>query len=587
MTPRSPDEQLVKDAAATDEGPAAQDIRAFVSWRVGKTTNRRALGDGRHLIGDSAFATVRLGTGGGQTIAAALTVDAKAMTLKCLSAALPIFVDGRKLVPGELVLVGDILEMTIGRVPVTIAARVVSARRDHVAAAEDGEARRRAQALRSGSGAAQAEADEAFADPDRFRSFLSRRLLDALDMRDVDLASVDSPEVREAARLKLRKLVTDLIFPEGFPFTKDQIEQQVFDEVMGLGPLEPLLADPTVTEIMVNRRDQIYVERSGKLTLSAVSFSSDQALMNVIERIVSTVGRRIDTSSPVVDARLLDGSRVNAVIPPLAIKGPCLTIRRFSRTPIRVDQLVGWGSMTQTMADLLRLVVEGHKNVIVSGGTGSGKTTLLNALSSFIPNGERICTVEDAAELQLQQDHVISLESRPPNLEGVGAITIRDLVKNTLRMRPDRIIVGECRGAEALDMLQAMNTGHDGSMTTAHANAPEDMLRRLETMVLMAGVDLPLRAIREQISSALTVIVQQTRRKNGRRLVTEIAWIRALDRASGEYQVTPLVWRDAKDEVVVDQAALKSFWSEEEMSGELDALLKGVSTAKASKGKKS
>jgi pilus assembly protein CpaF len=245
-----------------------------------------------------------------------------------------------------------------------------------------------------------------------------------------------------------------------------------------------------------------------------------------------------------------------------------LTIRRFSKKPISVDQLVDWGSLTSGMARFLRCVVEEHKNVIISGGTGSGKTTLLNALSSFIPGGERIVTVEDAAELQLQQAHVISLETRPPNLEGVGAVTIRDLVKNTLRMRPDRIIVGECRGAEALDMLQAMNTGHDGSMTTAHANTPEDMLRRLETMVLMAGMDLPLRAIREQIASAITVIVQQTRRKDGKRSVTDVSWVREIDRKTGEYIVIPLFERKRSGEVAVHDENLALFWENEELASD-------------------
>jgi pilus assembly protein CpaF len=321
---------------------------------------------------------------------------------------------------------------------------------------------------------------------------------------------------------------------------------------------------------MVNRRDQIFVERAGKISLSATNFSSDRALLHVIERIVSKIGRRIDQSSPIVDARLLDGSRVNAIIPPLAIHGPALTIRRFSKEPISVNQLIKWQSLTSAMADFLQLLVQSHKNIIISGGTGSGKTTLLNALSNFIPNTERIITVEDAAELQLQQTHVVSLETRPANLEGKGQISIRDLVKNTLRMRPDRIIVGECRGGEALDMLQAMNTGHDGSMTTAHANTPEDMLRRLETMVLMAGMDLPLSAVREQVASALTVVVQQARLKTGYRLVTHISWINSLDRNTGQYQVKHLARRDKSGAVLWDKIALAEFWEAEELAGNPD-----------------
>jgi len=407
----------------------------------------------------------------------------------------------------------------------------------------------------------------AAASADQVRQIMARKLLDLMNTEDLDPSKVDSPEVREKARLKLRRLAAETSLPVDFPFTRDELESQVLNEVLGLGPLEGLLADADVTEVMVNRRDQIYIERRGKLTLSPVTFSSNQALLKIIERIVSTIGRRIDTSSPIVDARLLDGSRVNAVIPPLALNGPCLTIRRFSRTPISVARLVELGSLDAAMASLLKLTVHERKNIIISGGTGSGKTTLLNALSSFIPDDERIVTIEDAAELQLQQRHVIRLETRPPNLEGVGAVAIRDLVRNTLRMRPDRIIVGECRGAEALDMLQAMNTGHDGSLTTAHANTPEDMLRRIETMVMMAGMDLPLRAIREQVVAALTVIVQQTRRRDGRRLVTDISWIKGMDAASGSYIVVPLVTRDENDRPIRDDAALRAFWKAEDLPG--------------------
>lgn len=554
----------------SSDAEKADAARAFVTWKVGKATHRLSLGEGRHLIGDSAFSAIRLGDAG-NSLHAALLIDAHAISLKCLAPKMAVFVDGRKLRLGEAVLVGDVLEAMIGSQVITIAARVSAPEKD-----DGGDRRQRALDDRAAPNSRQREADALFGDPDRLRQMLSRRLLDELDVKQVGLDALDSPEVREGARLKLRKLINELDFPAGFAFSQEDIERQVFDEVMGLGPLEPLLGDATVTEIMVNRRDQIYVERKGKLTLSPVSFSSDQALMNVIERIVSTVGRRIDTSSPIVDARLLDGSRVNAVIPPLALKGPSLTIRRFSKTPIKVSQLVGWGSMTEDMADFLKIMVESHKNMMISGGTGSGKTTLLNALSSFIPNNERICTVEDAAELQLQQEHVISLESRPPNLEGAGAVTIRDLVKNTLRMRPDRIIVGECRGAEAIDMLQAMNTGHDGSMTTAHANTPEDMLRRLETMVLMAGIDLPLKAIREQIVSALTVVIQQTRRKTGKRLVTDISWIRSLDRTNYEYEVIPLFTRDETDAIIAHPKSIARFWKEEEIHGDAAAFLGGL-----------
>jgi pilus assembly protein CpaF len=280
---------------------------------------------------------------------------------------------------------------------------------------------------------------------------------------------------------------------------------------------------------MVNRADQIYIERSGRIESCDRSFSSDRAVLGVIERIVAPIGRRIDESSPLVDARLRDGSRVNAIIPPLALKGPCLTIRKFSREKYKMDDLLRFGSIGPGMAEFVQMCVTARKNVVVSGGTGSGKTTTLNIISNFIPPGERILTIEDAAELQLHHEHWIQLESRPPNIEGKGQITIRDLVRNSLRMRPDRIIVGECRGGEALDMLQAMNTGHDGSLTTAHANAPRDALARLETMVLMSGMDLPIRAIREQIASAIDVIVHQSRFSDGTRKITHVTEVTGME----------------------------------------------------------
>lgn len=301
-----------------------------------------------------------------------------------------------------------------------------------------------------------------------------------------------------------------------------RLQKEVYNNVVGLGPLEPLLADPEITEIMVNGPYNVYVERKGKLVLSDTVFKDDNQVMNVINRIVSSVGRRVDESSPMVDARLADGSRVNAVIPPIALNGPTLTIRKFSKNPLTTGDLIRYGSVSPKMMGFLDACVKGKLNIIVSGGTGSGKTTFLNVLSSFIPDSDRIVTIEDAAELQLRQNHVVTMESRPSNLEGTGQITIRDLVRNALRMRPDRIVVGEVRSGETLDMLQAMNTGHDGSLTTAHANTPRDLMSRLETMVLMSGLELPIKAIREQVSSALDIIVQQSRLKDGSRKVVNI-----------------------------------------------------------------
>jgi pilus assembly protein CpaF len=313
---------------------------------------------------------------------------------------------------------------------------------------------------------------------------------------------------------------------ETVPLSADERERlvaEISDDVLGYGPIERFLADPTVTEIMVNGGNAIYIERAGKLQRTNERFGSDARLRQVIDKIVSAVGRRIDESSPMVDARLADGSRVNAVVPPLAIDGPVLTIRKFAKKRLSVDDLVAFGTLSPEATDFLSACVQGRLNIIISGGTGSGKTTLLNVLSSLISEDERIVTIEDAAELQLDQDHLIRLESRPVNLEGRGDITIRDLVRNALRMRPDRIIVGEVRGSEALDMLQAMNTGHDGSLSTLHANSPRDALSRLETMTLMAGMELPLRAIRDQVASALDLVVQLTRLRDGSRRVTQIS----------------------------------------------------------------
>ncbi len=310
---------------------------------------------------------------------------------------------------------------------------------------------------------------------------------------------------------------------------RSRIADEIYDQIRGLGPLEKLMYDPGITEVMVNGPKQVYIERKGKIVQANVAFDDDNQLLNVIDRIVSPLGRHIDEANPMVDARLPDGSRVNAVIAPLSLKGPLLTIRKFSKIPLTVNDLIGFGSLTYKMAVFLEACVKGRLNVVISGGTGSGKTTLLNILSGYIPHDERIITIEDAAELQLRQEHVLPLESRPANLEGKGQITIRDLVRNALRMRPDRIVVGEVRGGEALDMLQAMNTGHDGSMTTGHANTARDMLARLETMVLMAGMNLPLNAIRQQIAGAIDLIVQQSRLRDGTRKITSISEVLGME----------------------------------------------------------
>ena len=373
--------------------------------------------------------------------------------------------------------------------------------------------------------AARAQLDEQAS----MRREIHAKLLENLDLAKLDAAKLDDPSMRPRVLVALRRIVAQLASRIDPSIDRDELVGELADEALGLGPLERFLSDPTISEVMVVDPQTIYVEQGGKIINTGARFTDDERVRAVIERIVTPLGRRIDESSPLVDARLKDGSRVNAVIKPLALRGSCITIRKFAKVPLTMDKLVGFGALTQRMARFLERSVIAKKNVIISGGTGSGKTTLLNVLSSVIPTDERIVTIEDAAELQLGQPHVVGLESRPPNMEGRGEYTIRDLVRNALRMRPDRIVVGECRGGEALDMLQAMNTGHDGSLTTTHANSPIEAIGRIETLALMGGLDLPSRAIREQIAGSIHLVVQQTRYSDGSRRVAEIAEVSGIE----------------------------------------------------------
>jgi pilus assembly protein CpaF len=373
------------------------------------------------------------------------------------------------------------------------------------------------------------------------RRSLHRKVISHLDSRNPGISPGDEQIWRSRADECLRAEIKELNLPDQ---EEDILRRGTLDEIFAYGPITRFLEDPTISEIMVNGKDLIYIEREGKVSLSGIYFLSDDTLRSTIDRMVSQVNRRLDESSPFVDARLPDGSRVNAIIPPVSLSGTCITIRKFRSEPYSLEELIRIGTLTEESAAYLREAVVRRMNIIISGGTGSGKTTLLNALSQFIPDPERIITIEDAAELRLMKPHVVRLEARPPNIEGMGAITIRDLVRNSLRMRPDRIVVGECRGGEALDMLQAMNTGHDGSITTGHANSPRDMLRRLETMVLLSGVEIPIRAIREQIASAIDIIVHTCRMGDGRRAVTSITEATGM----GETQILlQEVFRSAKN----------------------------------------
>jgi len=361
------------------------------------------------------------------------------------------------------------------------------------------------------------------ADMLKFKAYLVENVSRSMEGEDLQLGD-------RAAIIKER---LDQVYSQTKVNLPDDMRRHLFDEIldefMGFGPIQPLLDDPDVSEVMVNGPKKVYIEKDGRLMKSGVTFDDDDHVVRIIDRIILPLGRRVDADSPTVDARLPDGSRVNAVIRPVSIDGPCITIRKFKRDKLSIEDLIKYDSITRNMAEFMRACVHAHLNIVISGGTGSGKTTLLNVLSSFIPETDRIVTIEDAAELQLQQDHVLRLETKVANLDGRGAVSIRDLVRNSLRMRPDRIVVGECRGGETLDMLQAMNTGHDGSLTTLHANSPRDALSRMETMVLMAGMDLPLKVVRQQISSAIDLIIQQTRLKDGSRKVTAITEVAGME----------------------------------------------------------
>jgi pilus assembly protein CpaF len=364
------------------------------------------------------------------------------------------------------------------------------------------------------------------ADYQQVKADLHRKILDRLDLEKLGKTSGDS--ARDEVLIIIRNAVNSEVVPLSFA-ERERLSREILDEIFGLGPLEPLLKDHTVSDILVNRFDRVYIERAGKLELTGLSFKDNTHLMQIIERIVSRVGRRVDESSPMVDARLADGSRVNAIIPPLAIDGPCLSIRRFGREPVTARQMIENQTLTESMLELLSAMVKGRLNILVSGGTGAGKTTLLNVLSGYIPNTDRIVTIEDAAELQLKQEHIVRLETRPPNIEGKGAVRQRQLVINSLRMRPDRIVVGEVRGEEAFDMLQAMNTGHEGSLTTVHANSPRDAMARVENMVSMANLNIPERAVRHQIASAVHAVVQIARLSDGTRKVITVTEITGMD----------------------------------------------------------
>ncbi len=475
----------------------------------------RALTDGTYLVGRGASCRIRFDTPEVSERHAILTVRDGRAVIEDLHSANGTFVNGTEI--DRAVVLDDGLVVQIGNCMLRVSDETKAP------APEEPEAEPTPPPV---------DAPDPLRDLRRnVQTQIQHELLKRMDMKKLTVQGVDREGLEENARERIHDIIDEVISNGRLPQGIDpvRLEDDVFNEAMRLGPLEDLLDDETVTEIMVNGPGQVYVERDGRLQLSDCQFSDDASVLAVIERIVAPLGRRIDESQPYVDARLADGSRVNAIIAPLSLSGPTITIRKFSKRALTPEDFIRFGTWTPDAAAFMELCVRLRKNIVVAGGTGSGKTTLLNLLSGYIPAQERIVTVEDAAELRLQQPHVVRLEARPPNIEGKGAVTIRDLVRNCLRMRPDRIIVGECRGGEALDMLQAMNTGHDGSLTTVHANSPRDVVSRLETMVLMSGMELPSRAIREQIASAVDIIIHESRLSDGSRKVTAITEVTGLE----------------------------------------------------------
>ena len=487
----------------------------------------RELADGAYLIGRGEHCPIRFPLADVSERHAVLTVRGGRVLIEDLHSANGTFVNGVAIDRAEPLDGGKVVQVGSGMLRVS----------DEPATGDgEEEGRETGPNLPAPEPSRPAPSPDAAPDPARalrrsVQKQIQHELLKRMDMKKLTVQGVGREGLEENARAKIRAIIGEVVANGRLPDGIDpvRLEDDVFNEAMRLGPLEDLLADDSVSEIMVNGPANVYVERHGKLELSDCQFSDDASVLAVIERIIAPLGRRCDESQPYVDARLSDGSRVNAIIAPLALSGPTITIRKFAKKALTPEDFIRFGTWTRDAADFMRLCVVLRKNVIVAGGTGSGKTTLLNLLSGFIPADERIVTVEDAAELRLQQPHVVRLEARPPNIEGKGAVPIRDLVKNCLRMRPDRIIVGECRGGEALDMLQAMNTGHDGSLTTVHANSPRDVISRLETMVLMSGMELPSRAIREQIASAVDIIIHESRMSDGSRKVTAITEVTGLE----------------------------------------------------------